>query len=1032
MELVYPQIVTGADLLRSINKLNYLAPLLSRRGAIAASIVNSNMYGVPSFYKIMKKYDIHPVIGLTVHLSVEEEQSVHAYVYAKTDVGYRNLLKMSSAISTTRDHKLPLHWLKAYGAGCLLVCAMTDESWEEMRQEKVLKKISQYHPASSLSIGISRPGGRRHIDEKNIEDIAHSLSLPIIATHESKYVFPEDAFAFKVAQAIRDNKKLTAEELDEDLNEFSYLATEEELENWFEDRLEWLSNAKNLLLSCQVTLQQGDFLMPSFPLEEGISADYYLAEKCYEGLEQRIGQLSEHYEKRLQYELQVIQQMGFADYFLIVEDFISFATQSNILTGPGRGSSAGSLVAFALGITDVDPLQYGLIFERFLNPERVTMPDIDIDFADHRRHEVIEYVAKKYGKAYVAQISTFGTLSARAVAREVARVFSFTTEEMSYISSQIPNRAQITLKEAFKESKALREWIQMGEIRKRWFETAMRLEGLPRNSSTHAAGIILSPEPLVNLVPLQENHEDDLYLTQWPMGDVEEQGLLKIDFLGLRNLTLLDRIQTMLRYDQKNLPHLHQIPLNDRKTFQLFQRGEMTGVFQFESAGMRDTLMLIQPNRFEDLFAINALYRPGPMDYIPNYARRKSGHEQVAYLHPKLAPILEETYGIVVYQEQIMQIFVQIAGYTMGEADLVRRAISKKNYEKLNQERDKFIERARENGVSQQVAHDIFSLVLKFANYGFPKSHAVAYSLISYQLAYFKANTPSHFYAALLSSLAGNREKINDVMSEAKARGIQFLPPSIHFSKYQFTVENGAIRTGLGAIQGITPSFYEQVKNTRPVQRTWASLFDCAVDLGNEFFTEKIVTQLIKAGAFDEFNQSRGVLLASIDAAISHVKFIGSTQEDDSFASVLQSITSPKYSPGDPLSIMKTLAYEREVLGFYLSEHPTTQVKKRVQDNVVNIREVNELQGKSFVTLVGLVTEVKKIRTKKGEPMAFVKIQDATATISCTFFPRQYALYAEELHEMNIIVVQGNKEQRRGIAQIVIQTMKKIETEVDE
>ncbi len=1028
MELVYPQIVTGADLLRGINKLNYVAPLLARRGATAASIVNSNMYGVPSFYKVMKKYQINPVIGLTVQLDVGDEQAVLTYVYAQTEEGYRNLLKMSSAISTIAERKLPVHWLKAYGAGCLLVCAMTDSSWDGMRKEEILQGILQFHRKQACYIGVSRPGGIHHVDEPLIETVATSLTLPIVAMYESRYVFPEDSFAFKTAQAIRLNEKITDENNGEDPYQFSYLPEREELEKWFGNRLEWLKTTEEMLQSCHVELQRGDFLMPAFPLQEGFDTQRYLEEKCTAGLQKRLGTVNEAYQERLHYELTMIQQMGFADYFLIVEDFIRFAATSTILTGPGRGSSAGSLVAFALGITEVDPLQYGLIFERFLNPERVTMPDIDIDFADNRRHEVIEYVAKKYGKAYVAQISTFGTLSARAVAREVARVFEFTPEEMRYIASLIPSRSKMTLEKAYEESKALRDWIQMESIRQKWFKTALLLEGLPRNASTHAAGVVLSPKPLVNVVPLQEDEGDDLYLTQWPMGDVEEQGLLKIDFLGLRNLTLLDRIRTMLRYDKGVEIDFQQIPLTDVKTFQLFQKGETTGIFQFESSGMRDTLTLIQPNRFEDLFAINALYRPGPMDYIASYARRKKGQERIEYLHPSLESILKETYGIVIYQEQILQIFVQVARYTMGEADIVRRAISKKNHEVLNQERIKFIERAVANGIPQQTASDIYVLILKFADYGFPKSHAVAYSLISYRLAYFKANEPAYFYAAHLASLTGNHEKLNEAMSEASARGLKFLPPSIHKSKYSFTVEKGAIRIGLGSIQGITPSFYEQVKNVRPLHSTWKSMFDCAIALGRDYFTEKTVTQLIKAGAFDEFGQSRGVLLASIDAAISHMLFMGSNDEEDSLASIMQSLASPKYSPGEPIPLMKTLAHEREVLGFYLSEHPTTEVKKSMQEYVFNIGEMNDLREKSSVNIVGLIVEVKRIRTKKGEAMAFVKVQDETATISCTFFPRQYAQYAKMLSDMNIVNIKGTVERRRGAVQVIVQSLKGIET----
>lgn len=1026
MKLVYPQIVTGADLLRGINKLNYLAPLLKRRGAIVASIVNAKMYGVPSFYKVMKKYGIHPVIGLTVHLDLGEGRPVLMYVYAQTDEGYRNLLKMSSAISITDEEILPIHWLEAYGTGCQIVCAMTDASWDGFRHEETIRILQKHHAKQQIYIGISRPGGICHHDEALIEEIGKKTALPITAMYEARYILPEDAFAFKAASAIRSGEKLTEQEEALDEYEYAYLPEQGELQSWFHDRLYWLETTEEMLSSCHVELTEGDLLMPKFQLAEGVDANHYLREKCRNGLVQRLGTIDEQYEQRLQYELSIIQQMDFADYFLIVEDFIQFANRSNILTGPGRGSSAGSLVAFALSITDVDPIQYGLIFERFLNPERITMPDIDIDFADHRRFEVIEYVAKKYGKAYVAQISTFGTLSARAVARNVGRVFNFTTEEMSYVANLLPGRAKTTLEQAYEQSAKLREWIAMDPIRQKWFKTARLLEGLPRNASTHAAGVVLSPQPLVDFVPLQSG-EDGIYLTQWPMGDVEAQGLLKMDFLGLRNLTLLDRIRTMIRYDKGIMIDFEKIPLNDGLTYTLFGRGETTGVFQFESPGMRDTLKLIRPTRFEDLFAINALFRPGPMDHISSYARRKNGQEQIQYLHPSLEPILQETYGILVYQEQILQIFVQVAGYTMGEADLVRRAISKKNHTVLKEERFKFIERAIQKGIPEQTANNIYALIVKFADYGFPKSHAVAYSLISYRLAYLKANEPAYFYAALLTSNLGNSEKIIEVMQEVKMRGLTLLPPSINESKFNFTVEKGAIRVGLRSIQGINANFYKKVKEKRDVSTKWRTMFECATALGSEYFTEKTATQLIKAGAFDEFGQSRDILLSSIDAAISHALFTSPNEGDDSDSSLFNSFGSPKYSPGKPISEMTKLEYEREVLGFYLSQHPTAEAKKMLKEEIINIQTVTSLQGRINVKIVGLLIEVKKIRTKKGEPMAFVKIQDETESISCTIFPKQYTVYQKYLNEMDLVMVEGTVERRQGIPQVLVQSMRKIE-----
>lgn len=1012
MALVYPQIITGADLLRGINKLNYIAPLLKSRGATTAAIVNSKMYGVPSFYKVMKKYGIKPVIGLSVKIEIEGK-SVLLYVYAKNEEGYRNLLKMSSAISITDSALLPLQWLEAYSAGCIVICPMTHKSWDELRAVEILNLVINHSQAASIYIGVSRLGGVRHAEEYVIEELAASMSLQVTAVYESRFADSEDSFAYEVAQAIRSGEKLSERTDYQGEYEDAYLPEENELETWFSDRPLWLENSASLLSSCAVEIKNRDFLMPKFPVPQKESALSYLEKKCTEGLMKRIGTIEQGYRERLAYEISVIHEMDFTDYFLIVEDFMRFAADHHILTGPGRGSSAGSLVAFALGITDVDPIKYGLVFERFLNPERITMPDIDIDFADNRRMEVIEYVAQKYGKMYVSQIITFGTLSARAVARNVARVFGFTMEEMSYLSSIIPNRLGITLRAAFEESNQLREWISMDPQREKWFQAASSLEGLPRNASTHAAGVVLSPNPLVEIVPLQAGG-DGIYLSQWPMGDVEDQGLLKMDFLGLRNLTLLDRIRSMIRYDKGVLINFEKVPLDDEKTYELFKHGDTTGVFQFESVGMRETLKLIRPNRFEDLFAINALYRPGPMDNIPMYSRRKHGKENITYLHPALEPILAETYGVIVYQEQIMKIAVDFAGYTMGEADLLRRAISKKNREVLNQEGAKFTQRAVANGIPEHSAVSIYELIVKFADYGFPKSHAVAYSLISYQLAFLKTHETPYFYAALLSSTAGDHNKIVELIREAESRGITFLPPSVKRSTFGFSVEKGAIRIGFSSIKGITLNFYNELRDIRKNGEHWRTMFDFAAALGSENFTEKVVTQLIKAGALDGFGETRAVLLASIDAAISHADFS-------------ESVGSPKYTPGEPKSRMEILEDEREVLGFYLSEHPVTELKKLSTEKINDIVSISEMNDRARIKVIGLIIEIKKIRTKKGEAMAFVKVQDETGTVSCTFFPRQYDSFNTHLVNMNMIYIQGTVEKRRGTPQILIQEVEEIE-----
>ncbi|MBB4824250.1 DNA polymerase-3 subunit alpha [Sporosarcina luteola] len=1024
MALVYPQLVTGADLLRGIIKLPELLPLLKERGAVAIGLVNSKMYGSRAFYKAIKECGIHPVLGLSIQLELSEKEMVPLYIYAKDDGGYRNLLKISSAVSIRQEETLPLKWLHAYSSGCIVVCPVTESSWDGEKLKTNLQAIQAACSPSSVCIGISRPGGIRHPAEEERVELAKDLGLPIAACHEARFIRKEDRFSYEVAEAIRFGYKLNDPMRPKFTYESAYLPAEEEWKAWFADRPDWLETTSELLLSCNAELPPSRPLMPVYPVPEGETARTLLEKRCSDGLRARLGEPAKDYKVRLEYELGIIANMGFSDYFLIVEDFMRYAKEEGILTGPGRGSSAGSLAAFSLGITDVDPIKYGLIFERFLNPGRVTMPDIDIDFADHRRSEVIEYVARKYGKHHVAQIITFGTLSAKSVARNVARVFDFSNEEMAFLSREIQDGQGRRLSEIVSKSTALQKWLAIDQTREKWLAAAVSLEGLPRNASTHAAGVVLSPTPLVETVPVQSGGEN-IYLTQWAMGDVEEQGLLKMDFLGLRNLTLMDRIRSMIEYDTGQRIDFGAIPLTDKKTFELFQKGDMTGVFQFESGGMRDALRLISPTRFEDLYAINALYRPGPMENIPLYSRRKKGTEQVEYIHPLLEPVLQETYGIIVYQEQIMQIAVQVAGFSMAEADLLRRAISKKKREILQQERLHFIQSAVSNQVPERSAAEIYDLIVKFADYGFPKSHAVAYSLISYQLAYLKANYTSYFYAALLSMATGNQEKIMELIREMKDHGISILPPSVSKSKYMHTVEKGAVRIGLGAVKGVTPTFYDALRHARRTAGRWKTLFDMAASIGGSSFQEKSIRPLIQAGALDEFGENRAVLLASIEAAKNHAVFV-SPEGDDLLQDVIFSIANPKYTPAGTMPMMMKLESEREVLGFYLSEHPATELKKTISSRVTDIGLVAGIKEKTFVNIAGLLIDVKRIRTKKGEAMAFLKLQDESGEISCTCFPKQYASFSKLLEELSLLQLEGTIEHRHGQPQVLVQSVKKL------
>ena len=877
---------------------------------------------------------------------------------------------------------------------------------------------------TNLYGAIERPGGIVADLENEFIVLCGQRHVRIIATHQANYLEPKDAFAYEVAQAIANGEKLQDSHRRRPLHENFYMPTREHWIEWFSDHPEWLEESEKLLHSCHVELITNQLHMPKFPLPEDIHIEDVLREKCIAGLHKRLISFDETYKDRLEMELRVINEMGYADYFLIVADFMEFAKKNQILTGPGRGSSASSLVAYSLFITHVDPLEYGLLFERFLNPERVSMPDIDIDFADHRRQEVIQYVAHKYGQSHVAQIVTYGTLSAKAAARDVARVFGFDSAVLEMISKQLPNKPGISFEDAVKSSTNLTKWIELNELHQKWFNVVKELEGLPRNSSTHAAGVVLSPVPLVELLPIEEG-QDGIYLTQWPMREVEQSGLLKMDFLGLRNLTILERIRSMIWFDQKKWLDFEKIPLHHEATYKLLQRGDTTGVFQLESDGMRQALRDIKPTHFLDIVAVNALYRPGPMDNIPTYKRRKHREELTEYLHPILEPILKETYGVIVYQEQIMQIASKMAGFTFGESDILRRAVSKKNRQVLDEQRQHFVGSAQKNNFTKAEANDVYDLIVRFADYGFPKSHAVAYSLISYQMAYLKAQYPAYFYASLLTGAMGNQEKIFRLVQELKQRNITLLPPSIHKSGLSFRVENGAIRFGLSAVKGVSSVFLKMlVESRKHVTPVWQDIFELAVSLSAEQFSRKQLEPLIKAGALDDFHQDRATLLATLDAAVSYAELVRPKVEHDLFDGDVISFGKPKYVKMDEMPEMIKLQFERDTLGMYMSNHPIERMKKEFQLKFTAIHEIHYIQSGKTVNILGMIEDIRRIRTKKGESMAFVTIQDESSDISCTVFPKDYANYNLLIKEQGIVNVEGTVEWRQGKPQIIVKSMK--------
>ncbi|WP_251549557.1 DNA polymerase III subunit alpha [Neobacillus muris] len=1030
MSFIHLHVYSAYSLLTSTASVPKLVESARSKGFQALALTDRNvMYGAIEFYKLCKQNKIKPIIGLTADVEsiCTENEAFPLVLLAENNEGFKNLIKISSTLQTKAENGIPIRWLKHYSEG---VIALSPGAEGEIEQallkndrnaaEQIVKEFSTIFGQGNFYLSLQNHKLATEEAIKNqLIQLSQQMQIPLAATNRVHYLEKEDTFAHECLLAIKNGDKLQDEHREKLGSDEFYLKSAGEMAEDFSDMPEVLENTLLIGERCNVNIDLGKTFLPSFPTENHIPSDVYLERLCKQGLEERFSSSppSEYYE-RLNFELDVIKRMKFSDYFLIVWDFMRYAREKGILTGPGRGSAAGSLVAYVLYITDVDPIQHHLLFERFLNPERISMPDIDIDFPDNRRDEVIEYVAKKYGELHVAQIVTFGTLASRAALRDVGRAFGLNTKELDYMARLVPQRIGGTLADAYKESEGLRKFIQESPLHRRLFDTAQKLEGLPRHTSTHAAGVVFSEMPLTELVPIQQG-SGHVYLTQYSMEHLEELGLLKMDFLGLRNLTLLDSILSSIYFHTRQKLDLRSIPLDDEKTFELLARGETTGIFQLESEGMRKVLTRLKPSRFEDIVAVNALYRPGPMENIPLFIDRKHGRQEVAYPHPDLEPILENTYGVIVYQEQIMQIASKMAGFSLGEADLLRRAVGKKQKEVLDRERAHFIQGALKKGYSESLANEIYDLIVRFANYGFNRSHAVAYSMIACQLAYLKANYPVFFMAGLLTSAIGNEAKIAQYVMEAKQKGISVLPPSINSSHYFFQAEKGKIRYSLAAIKGVGIAALKEILQARKVKE-FTDLFDFCIRVSLKAINRKTLESLVHSGSFDEFGQDRAVLLASLDVAIEHAQIFKPANDDQIDLFEQELIPKPKYVQVDPISQAHKLTFEKEALGIYLSDHPISIYEKSL--NQTGAKVLFELTAKAPRIAAGVYISSKKvIRTKKGESMAFLTVSDASGEMETVAFPEAYRRFSALLQEGNFAVLEGKIEEREGRLQMIIQ-----------
>lgn len=1026
MSYTHLQVRSGFSLMNSTITIEKLVAKAKELNFSALALTDEQvLYGVIPFYQACIKAGIKPLIGMVVNIINEDESEMGELVLlAKNNNGYQNLMKLSSSLQMENLGGIELEELSSYTKEVIGILSVKDKLLSEKLDTDTFQNVNEYlriyekvFSTGEFYIGIE--GETR--ESRVLKSYTEKFETKITALSDVHYLEEKDVHSYDCLQAMKHGNEWNMQLANPSLKNKHFKSEQEvvqELEGFWPESI---AETANITEKCTVDFDFNKRLLPTFPLEAGKTAHQYLEEVCWNNLQSKYKEITPTIKKRLQYELQTIQTMEFSDYFLIIADIISFAKEQGIMVGPGRGSSAGSIVAYVLGITAVDPIEYNLLFERFLNPERQTMPDIDIDFSDERRDEVIVYVREKYGAEHVAQIITFGTFAARSLIRELIKTLAVDQQDAQFILKEMPLQSNKNIVEMVKDLPELSEYIKESQKLKLLFSIAIRLEGIPRHISTHAAGVVISETSLIEHVPLTTG-TNETYLTQYPMNDLEAIGLLKMDFLGLKNLSLIERVMKSINYHETSPLTLEAIPEQDEKTFEMLRKGRTSGVFQLESQGMKRVLKDLKPTHFEDIVAVNALYRPGPMDFIPTYIARKQMQEKIDYPHSDLKPILEKTYGVLVYQEQIMQIAKQIAGFSLGEADILRRAVSKKNKQVMADEQHAFIQGCLDNGYDEKVASEIFSWIVRFSNYGFPRSHAVAYSKISYQLSYLKAHYPANFFAEILSTARNQQDKINLYMKEMNEIGLELLPPSINKSYGRFTVEKGKIRMGLNSIKGIGKDTIKEISEVRKSGR-YKNLFDFTLRISNKLVKRSHIENLIMAGGLDEIRANRASLLASIDQAMEQGELFKEFNDESSlFQNQIELVE--RYVDIEDFTITKKLQDEKELLGMYVSSHPLKNYRNKLRKNgFVSITDTEHLAGKKNIKGAAIVQEIKQIRTKRGEQMAFLTLADESMTIDAVLFPDRFREVKRWLEEEMLIFLKGKVERRNHRLQWVIDNL---------
>ena len=1056
MSFVHLHVHTEYSLLDGFCRIDGLAKRVRELGQTAVAITDHGvMYGAVDFYRACKKEEVKPIIGCEVYVAPAgrtrfqkvhefDAESRHLVLLCRDEEGYRNLSYMVSKAFVEGFYIKPrvdMDLLRSHSRGLIALSAclageipkrLVNGSYDAARDYAL--EMRDIFGEDGFYLELQDHGIRdQAVVNAGLLRIHEETGIPLVCTNDCHYLAPEDAESHDVLLCIQTGKLLEDENRMRYEPRRFYLRSTEEMERLFAQYPGALENTEKIAAACNLEFTFGKYHLPEFAVPEGETAQTYIRRLCEAGFRERYKGEKPEYRRQLDYELDMIEKMGFTDYFLIVSDFVRFAREQGIPVGPGRGSAAGSMVSYCLHITDIDPMKYSLYFERFLNPERVSMPDIDMDFGDTRRGEVVDYVRRKYGDDRVAQIVTFGTMAARGAIRDVGRVMNMPYAEVDAVAKQVPSGPQnlhITLDEALRLSKPLKELYDGDPQVKKLIDTAKSLEGVPRHASTHAAGVVITKNPVVDYVPLATN--DDTVVCQYTMTTLEELGLLKMDFLGLRNLTVLADAVEMVKRQEPDFS-LEDIPDDDQGVFEMLTQGKTSGVFQMESAGMTGVCVGLKPQSVEDLTAIVALYRPGPMESIPRFIACKHDPSLISYKHPALEPILSITYGCIVYQEQVIEIFRRLAGYSLGQADMVRRAMSKKKVKDIQRERGAFLhgDRSRNiagcaaNGIPADVAESIYDEIYDFANYAFNKAHAVCYAVVAYQTAWFKLHHPREYMAALLTSVLDSAEKVSEYINECRDMGIALLPPDVNRSRDSFTVEPEGIRFGLVAIKNIGRGFIQAVVRERERGGDFTGFQDFCERMYDSDINKRAVENLIRAGAFDGFGARRSQLIAVHDKLLDSIgasrrqnvegqlDFFGMSSGATQRRSVEMILPDiPEYAPEE------LMRQEKEVTGLYLSGHPMAayrDVARRA--GAVHIAAINEdfaqeggptsFRDEQRITVAGIVTAYRTKATRSGSLMAYATVEDDTASIELLCFSRTLEKYGRLLGEGSAVLIQG-------------------------